>query len=220
MNIIKGSLSFKIFAIGAVLAVSLGAIFFSAERVALAAGATVTLSSIPGQNVTVGDTATFTASATDSDASSTIAYGLSGAPAGAAIDPAAGTFSWDTTGTNPGTYSFVVTATGSTGGSDSENVSIIVNPPAISTNGTGGTATSTGGTIDTGAANASTTVDNNLNTDNVSPDAPGKANASTITASSTNDGVLDNAATSTADTGDNTVTGGTGDNTITTGNAV
>ena len=69
-------------------------------------------------------------------------------------------------------------------------------------------AETTGGTITTGNAVASSTVDNGLNSNTTDPDQPGRTNSSTITSSNTNDGALDSAATSTADTGSNTVTGG------------
>ena len=253
---------------GAVGLIALFAIVSSAVTIVRAQELpTVALSDVASQTVTVGDTVTFTATATDSDASGTIAYSLSGTvPSGASIDPSAGTFSWDTTGAAPNTYPFSVVATGSTGGSDSKDVSITVNAPpsatstdtggtasttndtgntasttsdtgstasstpaldtqpqtqvATSTDGTGGTATTTGGTINTGDATATTSINNALNSNDAEPDSPGGSNNSNITASTTNDGSLDSAATSTADTGSNTVTGGSGDNTIVTGNAV
>ena len=180
----------------------------------------VSLAPITDQSVTVGAPVTFTAFASDSDASGTIAYGVVGAPPGSTIDPVSGNFSWNTTNAATGIYSFSVTAIGSTGGSDSTKVNINVNPPAVANDGTGGTATTTGGTIATGDAAASTTVENGLNSNTVSPDSTGKTNSSTITASSTNDGILGSAATSTSDTGTNSVTGGDGSNSIVTGNAV
>lgn len=83
---------------------------------------------------------------------------------------------------------------------------------------TGG-QTANGGTIQTGNAVATSSVDNQLNLSSASPDQPGETNSSTITASSTNDGVLASAATTTAATGDNTASG-PGNSLIVTGNAV
>jgi|GEM_PF-683294 hypothetical protein len=209
--------------------------FLVAASFALSAHAqavpTVALAPITSPTVNVGDVASFTASATDSDASGTIAYSLTGAPTGAAIDPTAGTFSWDTTGAAAGTYPFSVVATGSTGGSDTQDVSIILDAPqmqaATSTDGTGGTATTTGGTIITGDATASSTVDNSLNiTSSDLPDSPCDGaknkctNSSHLNDISTSTGALDSTATSSADTGDNTVTGGQGANVVITGDAV
>ncbi|MGC9602187.1 MAG: peptidoglycan-binding protein [Minisyncoccia bacterium] len=238
MHILKKDWTLPTASLSAFLVLSLVAISFGISAHAQTVP-TVALAPITGPTVTVGDIATFTASATDSDASSTIAYGLSAAPSGAIIDPTAGTFLWDTTGATPDTYTFSVTATGSTGGSDSQNVSIVVNAPVVpsdadasstdpdlqtqvatSTDGTGGTATTTGGTVTTGDAVATSSVDNELNSNTTDPDQPGRTNSSTITSDNTNVGALDSVATSTADTGSNTVTGGTADNTIVTGDAV
>src|SRR3989344_2563299 len=185
----------------------------------------VTLDSISSQTVLVGDMVSFTASATASDASSTVSYALSGEPSGAVIDTISGAFLWDTTGAATGTYPFVVTAEGSTGGSDSKDVSITVEAPQIvsdnSEDGTGGAATTTGGTIQTGDATATTSVSNTLNTNSINPDQPGQEmNSSTFTAAADNFGVLRSAATSTAMTGENEVIGGAGANLIVTGNAV
>lgn len=64
------------------------------------------LSPIPGQTVTAGQLLTFTASATDPDADQTLAFSLSGAPSGAAIDAASGVFAWTPTSAQVGTFSF------------------------------------------------------------------------------------------------------------------
>ena len=189
---------------------------------------TVSLSPIDPITVTEGDVASFTASATASDASSTISFALSGEPSGASIDAGSGAFEWDTTGASAQTYLFSVAATGDTGGSDSKDVSITVEAiivphveSATSTDATGGTATTTGGTIETGDATATTTVDNSLNTSAVNPDeADQKMNASNLIATSTNQAILSSAATSTAATGENSVLGGVETNTIVTGNAI
>src|SRR3989344_5054987 len=148
----------------------------------------VTLDSISSQTVLVGDMVSFTASATASDASSTVSYALSGEPSGAVIDTISGAFSWDTTGTATGTYPFAVTAEGSTGGTDSEDVTITIEAPQLvsdnSEDGTGGAATTTGGTIQTGDATATTSVSNTLNTNSINPDQPGQEmNSSTFTSS-------------------------------------
>ena len=89
---------------------------------------------------------------------------------------------------------------------------------ATSTDGTGGQV---GGTIVTGDATASTTIDNELNsnvTNNV--DEPGETNSSTITASTTNDAELTSQSTTTASTGENQASGGESLASIDTGNAV
>src|SRR3989344_7068050 len=92
---------------------------------------------------------------------------------------------------------------------------------ATSTEGTGGQSSDTGGTIITNDATASTSVENLLNRTEVNADQPGEEmNSSTLTASSTNSGVLGSAATSTAMAGENAAVGGEGTNLIVTGNAV
>ena len=91
---------------------------------------------------------------------------------------------------------------------------------ATSTYGTGGTATSTGGVIVTGTATATSSVDNELNANTTNPDQLGVTNSSNITASSTNSGILSSFASTTAMTGDNTVTGGDGSTVVATGNAI
>ena len=63
------------------------------------------------QTVVVPETLTFTATATDPE-DGTLTWSLgAGAPAGADIDPATGEFSWNTTGVEPGVYSFEVCVT-------------------------------------------------------------------------------------------------------------
>jgi hypothetical protein len=91
---------------------------------------------------------------------------------------------------------------------------------ATSTDDTGGAASDTGGTIATGDATASTTVDNSVNQNNIDPDHPGEEmNSSTLTSTSTSDAIVSSEASSTAATGENSIDGGTGINTIVTGNA-
>ncbi len=97
-----------------------------------------------------------------------------------------------------------------------------------STDGTGGLH-DVGGTILTGDATASTSVDNTLNINDADPDTacdPTSAvdderctNSSTILATSTNDALVANFSTSTASTGDNIAQGGEGLATVVTGNA-
>jgi hypothetical protein len=68
-----------------------------------------TLDPIGNQSVAVGETLTFTSTASDGDLpAQTLTFSLDGAPAGALIDPATGEFSWDTTGVVPGNFTFDV----------------------------------------------------------------------------------------------------------------
>lgn len=89
--------------------------------------------------------------------------------------------------------------------------------------GTGGQSNDVGGTIITGDATASTSVENTLNTNDVDPDTacdPGACtNSSTITATSTNEAIASTTASTSALTGENEVQGG-GTATIVTGNAI
>lgn len=97
-----------------------------------------------------------------------------------------------------------------------------------SNDGTGGLH-DVGGTILTGDATASTSVDNTLNINDADPDTacdPTSAvdderctNSSTILATSTNDALVANFSTSTASTGENIAQGGEGLATVVTGNA-
>ena len=89
---------------------------------------------------TIGTVVTFTASGATTDPNGTVAYSLSGAPAGATINASSGAFSWDTTTANYQTYNFSVVATGSSGGSASQTLSITINAT-----GSGGGGGSTGG---------------------------------------------------------------------------
>ncbi|MGB7957478.1 MAG: putative Ig domain-containing protein, partial [Minisyncoccia bacterium] len=86
----------------------------------------VKLAPIASTTVTVGQSAAFTAVATDTDTSATVSYGLAGAPTGSTIGASTGVFSWNTTGVATGTYSFVVTAHGGTGGSATSSATITV----------------------------------------------------------------------------------------------
>ena len=84
------------------------------------------LGTIGNRQVAVGDTLTFTASATDADTGDTLQYYLNaGAPAGAAINPVTGVFTWAPTITDAGTASIVVNVTDGTD-TDSETIQVTV----------------------------------------------------------------------------------------------
>ncbi len=72
---------------------------------------------------------TFTATATDADLPiQALTYSLAGAPAGAAIDPVTGEFSWEPTeAQGPGEYTFDVCVTDSYSGQDCETITVVVN---------------------------------------------------------------------------------------------
>jgi hypothetical protein len=101
---------------------------------------------------------------------------------------------------------------------DAENGANAGQVIASSTDGTGGQH-DVGGTIATGDATATTTVDNNVNTNAVAPDSAGDTNSSTITATSSNEALVGVFSTSTASTGANVAQGGEGLATVVTGNA-
>lgn len=91
---------------------------------------------------------------------------------------------------------------------------------ATSTDGTGGQA-DVGGTIITGDATATTTVQNEMNSNTANTDnSPGETNSSQITSSTTNEAELGSVASSTAETGENKAEGGEGLSTIVTGVAI
>jgi hypothetical protein len=85
-----------------------------------------TLDPIPDQTINQGETAEFTATATDPDVGQILTYSLSGEPAGATIDPLTGEFSWPTdSSTIPGDYTFdVIVSDGFV--TDTESVTINV----------------------------------------------------------------------------------------------
>ncbi len=99
---------------------------------------------------------------------------------------------------------------------------------ATSSDGTGGQH-DVGGSIETGDATATTSVGNALNLNDVDPDTACDqsnesedddcTNSSTITATSTNDALVDVYSTTTAATGENAAQGGEGTATVITGNA-
>ncbi|MDY0124848.1 MAG: Ig-like domain-containing protein [Anaerolineaceae bacterium] len=72
---------------------------------------------------------TFTATATDADLPiQALTYSLAGAPAGAAIDPESGEFSWTPTeAQGPSEYTFDVCVTDSYSGQDCETITVVVN---------------------------------------------------------------------------------------------
>jgi hypothetical protein len=94
-----------------------------------------TLSPIADQTVTVGDTLSFTAQASDIDADQTLTFSLDpGAPATAAIVGATGVFSWTTTAADAGTTNHItvrVTDNGTPSLSDSKTFAAIVVLPPI-----------------------------------------------------------------------------------------
>ncbi len=91
---------------------------------------------------------------------------------------------------------------------------------ATSTDGTGGQS-GVGGTVITGDATATTTVQNEMNTNTADVNnGPGETNSSSLTSSTTNEAELGSNASSTAETGDNQAEGGEGLATIVTGVAI
>ena len=83
---------------------------------------------IDPQSVNEGDTVSFTATATDSDLpANSLTFSLSGAPAGATINPLTGEFSWTTTESDGGTTpSFdVIVSDGTTTASETVTVTVI-----------------------------------------------------------------------------------------------
>ena len=84
---------------------------------------------VGNKTANVGSMLTFTAEATDQDLGQTLAYSLVGAPAGAAIDPASGTFTWTPTSLQAGVATFTVRVTdnGTPVLFDDEVISVTVN---------------------------------------------------------------------------------------------
>jgi len=87
------------------------------------------VSSAPATGV-AGVPVSFQATATDPDAGDTLTYSLSGAPAGAAIDPDTGEFTW--TPLFGGAYTFGVTVTAAGGLSDTRSVTVQVTALEVS----------------------------------------------------------------------------------------
>jgi C1A family cysteine protease len=112
---------------------------YSRTFTVVAANQPPVLAPIPNQTVTAGTTLSFTASATDPDSNGeTLTFSLIGAPAGAAINPATGVFSWTPTDAQaPGNYGFYVRVTdnGTPPLSDTRSVTIIVNAKPVMVTG-------------------------------------------------------------------------------------
>src|SRR5207244_9573873 len=93
------------------------------------------LAAIGNKTVDEGTLLTFTATATDPDLpANTLSFSLDpGAPAGASINSATGTFSWTPTFFQAGTYSVTVRVTdsGTPAASNVETISIVVNAVAM-----------------------------------------------------------------------------------------
>lgn len=88
-----------------------------------------TLDPVGSRIVDEGQTAAFTASATDPDAGQTLVFALFGAPPGARIDAGTGAFSWTTTEADgPGEYAFTVRVTddGTPARWDAEQITVTV----------------------------------------------------------------------------------------------
>jgi cold shock CspA family protein len=87
------------------------------------------LDPIGNKVVTEGSALTFTATATDLDVpGNALSFSLSGAPAGASIDPASGAFAWTPSETQHGSHTFdiVVTDDGTPNLSDSKTITVSV----------------------------------------------------------------------------------------------
>jgi len=88
-----------------------------------------TLAPLPNQTVDELASVGFTAAANDPDPSDILNFSLSGAPAGAGIDPSSGAFTWTPTesqGPNVYTFDVVVTDAGTPARSDSQSITITV----------------------------------------------------------------------------------------------
>ncbi|MDJ0497436.1 MAG: DUF5011 domain-containing protein, partial [Acidimicrobiia bacterium] len=88
-----------------------------------------TLGAIADQTVDELTLATFTATASDPDPTDGLAFGLSGEPSGATIDPVSGVFTWTPTeaqGPNSYTFDVVVTDSGAPPLADSQTITITV----------------------------------------------------------------------------------------------
>ena len=86
-------------------------------------------SGVGDQTIDEGVELTFAATATDPDVPSTLSFTLTGAPAGASIDPVSGVFTWTPSeAQGPGSYPFdiVVTDDGTPTLTDSETITVTV----------------------------------------------------------------------------------------------
>ena len=104
------------------------------------------LAAIPAQTANEGSLMTFTASATDPDANDKLTYTLTGAPAGAAIDPNTGVFTWTSNIVQVTNVTVVVTDSGIPQLSASQSVSLTVANVAPTVTITGAPVTSPEGT--------------------------------------------------------------------------
>jgi hypothetical protein len=88
------------------------------------------LAAIGNQIVTIGQTLTFTAVATDPDAGQTLSYTLIGAPVGAVINLTTGAFAWTPTAAQVGARTFRVRVTdnGSPARMAEETITLMVSP--------------------------------------------------------------------------------------------
>jgi len=92
-----------------------------------------TLAPISNYTANVGQTLTFTNSATDNDTSRTLTFSLGVAPPGASITPATGAFTWRVPAARAGTSNYVqviVTDNSSPPLNDTRSFAILVNPLA------------------------------------------------------------------------------------------
>ncbi len=91
------------------------------------------LAAIGSKSIIVGQTLTFTATATDPDSGQALSYSLdSGAPAGATINPTTGAFSWAPTSASTNVITVSVTDNGAGSLTDFENVVVrVLNPPGF-----------------------------------------------------------------------------------------
>lgn len=89
------------------------------------------LAPIGNRSVVEGSLLTFTATATDADMGDTLTFSLQGAPAGAAIHPQTGVFTWTPTAEQgPGTFNVDVTVSdGTPSAPDVETIAITVTEP-------------------------------------------------------------------------------------------
>jgi VCBS repeat-containing protein len=86
------------------------------------------LAAIDPQTVNELSELAFNASATDSDMADTLAYSLSGEPAGSSMNSTTGAFSWTPAeAQGPGSYTFDVVVSDGNGGTDSKSVTVTVN---------------------------------------------------------------------------------------------
>jgi hypothetical protein len=92
-----------------------------------------TLGPIGNYTVNVGQTVTFTASATDNDSTRTLTFRLGTAPGGAGINAGSGVFNWQPVTANAGTSNniqVIVTDNSTPSLSDTQTFAIVVNPLA------------------------------------------------------------------------------------------